>query len=215
MPGNIDWHFHYLKRLRTLYVFSSQVMSMNITRHFNYHICLRVLLGISIFIYVYILLCISIIIHLYQYHLVILLSFMSTIITWHFHFHICIYITLHFHYHTFVPISLGDSIIIYVYHYYLAFPFSSISLNIIRHFDYHIWFRILFGISIRTKSKILLIHYPDSKVDGANMGLIWVLSAPDGPHVGPIKLVIWVAVQVPVPSMNGMWTRPSLWLQIS
>ena len=26
---------------------------------------------------------------------------------------------------------------------------------------------------------------------GANMGHTWVLSAPDGPHVGPMKLAIW------------------------
>ena len=31
---------------------------------------------------------------------------------------------------------------------------------------------------------------PDSKVHGANMGLTWVLSAPDGPHVGPMNLAI-------------------------
>ena len=30
----------------------------------------------------------------------------------------------------------------------------------------------------------------DSKVHGANMGPIWVLSAPDGPHVGPMNLAI-------------------------
>ena len=33
-------------------------------------------------------------------------------------------------------------------------------------------------------------HVPDSKVHGANMGTTWVLSAPDGPHVGPINLAI-------------------------
>ena len=32
---------------------------------------------------------------------------------------------------------------------------------------------------------------PDSKIHGANMGPTWVLSAPDGPHIGPINLVIW------------------------
>ena len=32
--------------------------------------------------------------------------------------------------------------------------------------------------------------YPDSKVHGANMGPTWVLSAPDGPHVGPMSLAI-------------------------
>ena len=33
-------------------------------------------------------------------------------------------------------------------------------------------------------------HVPDSKVHGANMGPTWVLSAPDGPHVGPMNLAI-------------------------
>ena len=31
---------------------------------------------------------------------------------------------------------------------------------------------------------------PDSKVHGANMGPTWVLSAPDGTHVGPMNLAI-------------------------
>ena len=31
---------------------------------------------------------------------------------------------------------------------------------------------------------------PDTKVHGTNMGPTWVLSAPDGPHVGPIDLAI-------------------------
>ena len=31
---------------------------------------------------------------------------------------------------------------------------------------------------------------PDSKVHGANMGPIWVLSAQDGPHIGPMNLAI-------------------------
>ena len=31
---------------------------------------------------------------------------------------------------------------------------------------------------------------PDSKVHGANIGPTWVLSAPDGPHVGPMNLAI-------------------------
>ena len=33
-------------------------------------------------------------------------------------------------------------------------------------------------------------HNPDSKVHGTNMGPTWVLSAPDGPHVGPMYLAI-------------------------
>ena len=35
------------------------------------------------------------------------------------------------------------------------------------------------------------MHYiPDNKVHGASMGPTWVLSAPDGPHVGPMNLAI-------------------------
>ena len=35
-------------------------------------------------------------------------------------------------------------------------------------------------------------NVPDSKVHGTNMGPTWVLSAPGGPHIGPMSLVIWV-----------------------
>ena len=38
-------------------------------------------------------------------------------------------------------------------------------------------------------------HGPDSKVHGANMGPTWVLSDPDGPHVGPLNLAIRGTVQ--------------------
>ena len=37
--------------------------------------------------------------------------------------------------------------------------------------------------------------YPDNKVHGANMGPTWVLSAPDGPHVGPMNLAIGYSYQ--------------------
>ena len=36
---------------------------------------------------------------------------------------------------------------------------------------------------------------PDSKSHGTNMGPVWVLSAPDGPHVGPMNFVIWVHIR--------------------
>ena len=38
-------------------------------------------------------------------------------------------------------------------------------------------------------------HFPDSKVHGAKTGPTWVLSAPDGPHGGPINLAIRVGAQ--------------------
>ena len=39
-------------------------------------------------------------------------------------------------------------------------------------------------------ARISTCYTPDSKVHGANMGPTWVLSAPDGPHVGPMNLAI-------------------------
>ena len=35
-----------------------------------------------------------------------------------------------------------------------------------------------------------LFNVPDNNVHGANMGPTWILSAPDGPHVGPINRAI-------------------------
>ena len=35
---------------------------------------------------------------------------------------------------------------------------------------------------------------PDSKVHGANMGPTWVLSSPDGPHVGPMNPAIGMGI---------------------
>ena len=65
-------------------------------------------------------------------------------------------------------------------------------------------FQFSFGFSItKSNQTILPIHgetqkeiceqwiveiIPDSKVHGANMGHTWVLSAPDGPHIGPMNL---------------------------
>ena len=37
---------------------------------------------------------------------------------------------------------------------------------------------------------MLMRTVPDSQVHGANMAPVWVLSAPDGPHVGPMNLAI-------------------------
>ena len=42
----------------------------------------------------------------------------------------------------------------------------------------------------------LIDLYLDSKVHGANMGPTWALSAPDGPHVGPMNLAIMVSTVV-------------------
>ena len=40
--------------------------------------------------------------------------------------------------------------------------------------------------------------YPENKVHGANMGPTWVLSAPDGPHVGPMSIAIGDSTLTPL-----------------
>ena len=44
---------------------------------------------------------------------------------------------------------------------------------------------------VRNLPNIYII--PDSKVRGANMGSIWGLQDPGGPHVGPMNVAIWDA----------------------
>ena len=52
-------------------------------------------------------------------------------------------------------------------------------------------------LKLNTKS-LAMYASPDNKVHGANMGPTWVLSAPDGPHVGPMNLVLRVFALVHV-----------------
>ena len=52
-----------------------------------------------------------------------------------------------------------------------------------------------------------MTNYPDSKVHGANMRPIWVLSAPDGPHVGPMNFAIRVDTWYPI----KIWTALAMW----
>ena len=67
-------------------------------------------------------------------------------------------------------------------------------------------------MSIRVMN--LFIHIPDRKAHGANMGPTWVLSAPDGPHVGPMNLAIrdhthgWVTVTTNRSYHQPRWRRP-------
>ena len=48
------------------------------------------------------------------------------------------------------------------------------------------------NFNTRFLRRYLAKDYPDSKVHGAKMGSTWVLSATDGPHVGPMNLAIRV-----------------------
>ena len=45
-------------------------------------------------------------------------------------------------------------------------------------------------LDVDSRQFVMSLHTPDSKIQGANMGSTWVLSALDGPHVGPVNLAI-------------------------
>ena len=64
-----------------------------------------------------------------------------------------------------------------------------------------------------------MVPFPDSKDHGANMGPTWDLSAPGGPHVGPINLAIRVSSVMSQsrveeysepPHSNNTWTAALL-----
>ena len=59
-----------------------------------------------------------------------------------------------------------------------------------------LWNRKIYGfiaseVRVSVKYNCKGNRIPDSKVHGANMGSTWVLSAPDGPHAGPMNFAIW------------------------
>ena len=57
--------------------------------------------------------------------------------------------------------------------------------------------------------------FPDSKVPGANMGLIWGRQDPGRPHVGPMNFAIWVGSDNGLPPVRHqaiIWTNAGLLL---
>ena len=70
----------------------------------------------------------------------------------------------------------------------MATNFAGIGLK------WHIYLKgniaFLMNISQQFVSNCYVENNPDSKVHGSNMGPTWVLSAPDGPHIGPMNLGI-------------------------
>ena len=51
---------------------------------------------------------------------------------------------------------------------------------------------------------------PDSKVHGANMGPTWGRQVPDGSHIGPTNLAIWVSSQKVVKDLTRITCRTLL-----
>ena len=59
------------------------------------------------------------------------------------------------------------------------------------HITVPLWRESRVTVAFPSQRPVMRSHViPDSKVHGANMGPTWVLSAPDGPHVGPMNLAI-------------------------
>ena len=78
------------------------------------------------------------------------------------------------------------------------------------HPDQHCWLDLDYDKHIKQLfSTNFLIHYPDSKVHGANMGPIWGQQDPGGPHVGPVNFPIPVANYM-LCSPDGLQTPYSL-----
>ena len=46
------------------------------------------------------------------------------------------------------------------------------------------------SLAVWPNSQFRMTTLPDNKFHGANMGPTWILSVPDGPHVGPVNLAI-------------------------
>ena len=50
----------------------------------------------------------------------------------------------------------------------------------------------------------IMFMTPDDKVHGANMSPTWVLTAPEGPHVGPMNLAIRDITYIPILSHSSI-----------
>ena len=74
---------------------------------------------------------------------------------------------------------------------------------------------MLYMIHPNNHASGLRFAVPDSKVHGANMGPTWVLSAPDGPHVGTMNRAIWDVFQTPLLNpqhqVHIRWIRSFTW----
>ena len=55
--------------------------------------------------------------------------------------------------------------------------------------------------------------FPDSKVHGANMEPTWVLSAPDGSHIGPMNLAIRVYFDNAHTSLRNSWEWTHVYIE--
>ena len=105
----------------------------------------------------------------------------------------------------------------YTSHMFIGFTLSiHPSMAVGWYVDGHLITLQEFPFTIKLMTDIIYIYiyifavlhdsYPDSKVHGANMGPIWGRQDPVGPHVGPMKFVIWV--------VSWAYWSLSLWQQL-
>ena len=68
---------------------------------------------------------------------------------------------------------------------------------------------------MRNSPSLCFLQYnADSKVHGANMRPTWLLSAPDGPHVGPMNLAIRVLTECNAPTPEYVFSCDQAALQM-
>ena len=74
----------------------------------------------------------------------------------------------------------------------VIFPYFLSGLHPLKLYLQHVMHKTHIKLPLVTEAAIQTrnTNIPNSNVHGANVGPTWVLSAPDGPHVGPINLAI-------------------------
>ena len=111
------------------------------------------------------------------------------------------------------PLFYSPNILwIYCLHFKIKTPLviTYIAQDMNKLYHYMCDFNIRFSSSICQRSSALTGD-PDNKVHGANMGPTWVLSAPDGPHVGPMNLAIrGVLFEWPWHSAMSEWAKSTM-----
>ena len=72
-------------------------------------------------------------------------------------------------------------------------------------YRYFPWGQALATTYISNLRHEVKLRYPDSKFHGSNMGPAWVLSAPDGPNVGPMNFAIRVYTPIFSCDQAALW----------
>ena len=95
----------------------------------------------------------------------------------------------------------------YNFHLWCLMLCSQVLLHYIVFFQKSGWGAPRFGDNLLNWQPLGHVINPDSKVHGASMGPTWALSAPAGPHVGPMNIAIREAL-LNLWACVGSWCHP-------